>query len=193
MDYVVDDAPSKDCPNGVVVNMSLGGGFSQAVNDAAAGITGAGLFLAVAAGNGDIFGNPQDASGSSPASEPSACTVGASDINDEVAYFSNYGSVVDIYAPGVDVLSTFPGGGTESLSGTSMASPHIAGLGAYLLGKGAAPASSLCDYIASTALEGVISGVPSGTVNLLAQNGEAWGFQPRWWSLAVDQGLDLCT
>ena len=115
MDYVVSDAPNRDCPAGKVANMSLGGGFSQAINDAAAGITGAGIFLAVAAGN--------DASNSaqySPASEKSACTVGATDAKDALADFSNFGQVVDILAPGVGVLSTVPGGKTEEMDGTSM-------------------------------------------------------------------------
>jgi subtilisin family serine protease len=165
MEYVVKDAPQRDCPKGAVVNMSLGGGFSQAINDAAAGITGAGIFLAVAAGN--------DASNSaqySPASEKSACTVGATDAKDALADFSNFGQVVDILAPGVGVLSTVPGGKTEEMDGTSMASPHIAGLAAYLLGTGE-KVEGLCDTIAKTAIMGAISNVPNGTVNALANNG----------------------
>ena len=165
MEFVVTDAPSQDCPNGAVVNMSLGGGFSQAVNDAAEAIVDAGIFLAVAAGN-----SAADASTFSPASAPSACTVGASDSSDGFASFSNYGTLVDVIAPGVDVISSVPGGGTDSYDGTSMASPHVAGLAAYLLGNGAS-ASGLCGTIADSALEGVISGAPSGTPNLLINNG----------------------
>lgn len=172
LEFALEDSPSRDCPNGVVVNMSLGGGFSQAINDAAAALVDAGIFTAVAAGNGNIFGIPQDAANYSPASEPSVCTVGATDSSDRVASFSNYGSVVDIFAPGVDVLSTWIGGGTDAISGTSMASPHIAGLGAYFLGLGQS-ADGLCEYIRDLSLEGVISGVRAGTDNLLAQNGEA--------------------
>jgi subtilisin family serine protease len=173
MEFVAQDAPSKDCPKGVVVNMSLGGSYSQALNDAATGIVDAGLFLAVAAGNGNIFGIPQDAADYSPASAEAACTVGATDSSDDVASFSNYGSVLDVYAPGVDVLSTIPGGSTDTYSGTSMASPHIAGLGAYFLGLDAAPVSELCAYIAQHGLSDVISGVPSDTVNVLAHNDQA--------------------
>lgn len=166
MDFVVDDAPSQDCPNGVVVNMSLGGYFSSAVNQAAASITRAGHFLAVAAGNDGV-----DAEDFSPASESSACTVGATEENDSLATYSNVGALVDVLAPGSDILSTWIGGRTNTISGTSMASPHVAGLAAYLLGLGES-AEGLCESIASTALDGVISGVPSDTVNLLINNGE---------------------
>lgn len=173
IDAVAEDAPSRDCPNGIVVNMSFGASsVIQSVNDAAAALATAGYFPAVAAGNGNIFSQPIDAGGVSPASEPSVCTVGATDSNDSTASFSNYGEVVDIYAPGVDVLSAAPGGGSTTKSGTSMATPHIAGLAAYFLSLGES-ASGLCEFLASVALEGVISDVPSGTVNLLAQNGEA--------------------
>ena len=166
MDWVASDGPTRSgCANGVVVNMSLGGGFSSALNTAAAGITNAGLFLAVAAGN-----EAQNAANVSPASAPSACTVGATDSSDRAASFSNYGAVLDIWAPGVSVLSAWPGSSTNTISGTSMASPHVAGLGAYYLGLRASTPSSLCSYIASQALSGRISGVRSGTVNLLAQN-----------------------
>ncbi|KAI1641823.1 subtilisin-like protein [Daldinia loculata] len=168
MDFVAKDAAGQSCPKGVVVNMSLGGSSSSAVNEAAASIVDAGLFLAVAAGN-----EATDASSSSPASEETACTVGATTKDDELAEYSNFGSLVDILAPGTDIESTWIGGATNVISGTSMASPHIAGLGAYYLGLGASPVDSLCDYIAKSALSDAISGVPSDTANLLANNGES--------------------
>ncbi|KAI0527876.1 subtilisin-like protease PR1K [Xylaria bambusicola] len=167
MDFVVSDAPSRDCPNGVVVNLSLGGGVSSSVNDAAASVVSAGNFMAVAAGN-----EAQDASNSSPASEPSVCTVGATDITDTLSYFSNYGSLVDVLAPGSDIESTWPGGQTNTISGTSMASPHVAGIAAYFLGLGQS-VSGLCEFIASNAQTGAISSVPGDTVNAIIQNGEA--------------------
>ncbi|GAP89626.1 putative serine protease precursor [Rosellinia necatrix] len=168
MDFVVSDAPSRDCPKGVVVNLSLGGSVSSSINDAAANVVSAGHFMAVAAGN-----EAADASTSSPASEPSVCTVGATDKTDALSYFSNFGSLVDILAPGSDIESTWPGGKTNTISGTSMASPHVAGIGAYFLGLGAASPSGLCEYIASQAQGGAISGVPSGTTDAIIQNGEA--------------------
>ncbi|KAI1504230.1 peptidase S8/S53 domain-containing protein [Biscogniauxia marginata] len=168
IDYVAENAGSQECPNGVVANLSLGGSKSSAVNEAAAGVVSSGIFLAVAAGN-----EATDAEDSSPASEPTVCTVGATTIDDEIAEYSNYGSIVDIFAPGTDIESTWPNGQTNTISGTSMASPHIAGLGAYFLGTGAATVDNLCDYIASNALDGALTGIPSGTVNKLANNGES--------------------
>ncbi|KAM0262297.1 hypothetical protein ACHAQJ_001766 [Trichoderma viride] len=165
MDYVAKNAASQNCPKGIVVNMSLGGIKTDAVNQAAVSITNAGLFLAVAAGNDAL-----DAINFSPASVPSACTVGATTKNDTLAIYSNYGSLVDILAPGTNITSAWPGNTTKLLSGTSMASPHVAGLGAYLLGLGQ-KASGLCGTIASSALKGAIKGVPQDTVNLLTQNG----------------------
>ncbi|KAJ6440120.1 serine protease precursor protein [Purpureocillium lavendulum] len=169
MEFVAKDGPGQSCPKGVVVNMSLGGGQSSAVNQAAANIVKAGLFLAVAAGN-----DGADAAGYSPASEESACTVGATAIDDSLATYSNFGAVVDVLAPGTDITSTWPGGKTNKISGTSMASPHVAGIGAYFLGLGQ-KASGLCEYIAQNALKDTISGVPSGTKNLLINNAQGGG------------------
>ncbi|KAI6360451.1 hypothetical protein MCOR25_006736 [Pyricularia grisea] len=169
MNFVVTDARTRSCPNGVVVNMSLGGSTSTAINSAAAAITSAGHFLAVAAGNSNA-----NAASFSPASEPSACTVGATTSADAKASYSNYGALVDIWAPGSGVLSAWIGGTTasRSIDGTSMASPHIAGLGAYFLSlRGRQTPAALCSYIATNANRGVLTGVPSGTVNALAYNG----------------------
>ncbi|EPE06449.1 serine protease [Ophiostoma piceae UAMH 11346] len=172
INYVAGEAPKRtsQCPKGSVANMSLGGGTSSAVNKAAAALIDAGVFLAVAAGN-----ESEDAKNSSPASEPSVCTVGATDSSDTLAEYSNFGSIVDILAPGTDILSTWIGSSTakNTISGTSMATPHVAGLGAYLLGLGnvSSDPEALCAYIASSGLSGKISSVPSGTVNKLAFNG----------------------
>ena len=89
--------------------MSLGGSKSTAVNSAVANAVSAGVFMAVAAGN-----EAQDAKNVSPASEATAFTVGASDSADKIASFSNYGTLVDIMAPGVSILSTWLNGGTVS-------------------------------------------------------------------------------
>ncbi|VUC37039.1 unnamed protein product [Clonostachys rosea] len=174
LDMIADHAATQDCPKGVVASMSLGGPKSQAVNDAAANVVSAGIFLAVAAGNGNRFTRlPEDVALVSPASEPSACTVGASDSQDRVASFSNFGALLDVYAPGVGIRSLQPGGSTADANGTSMATPHVAGLAAYYLSLGATEASGACSYIVDQGLKGVISGVPSGTANVLVQNGQA--------------------
>lgn len=175
MDYVISDVASRNCPKGVVVNMSLGiNQVVQSINDAAARIVRANLFLAVAAGNGDpITFKPVNAGGVSPASETSACTVGATDRNDRVGSFSNFGAVVDVHAPGVDILSTLPDGRTGTQSGTSMATPHVAGLAAYFLSLDATTTTEACSYMAGLGSRNIISGVPSGTANVLVQNGVA--------------------
>ena len=117
MDYVAASTVANK-----VANMSLGGGFSQAVNDAARNMVNNNVAVAVAAGN-----DGADASTKSPASEPSVLTVAAHDSNNNNASWSNFGSVVDLSAPGVSILSTSRSGGTTTMSGTSMASPHVAG------------------------------------------------------------------
>ncbi|KAI0048818.1 hypothetical protein FA95DRAFT_1557564 [Auriscalpium vulgare] len=115
---------------GSVANMSLGGGKSRALDDAVNGAVDTGLHFAVAAGNDN-----RDACSYSPAAAEKAVTVGASTLGDERAYFSNFGPCVDIFAPGLNILSTWIGSETavNTISGTSMASPHTAGLLAYLL------------------------------------------------------------
>lgn len=126
-----------------VANMSLGGSFSQALNDAVVKSANSGVFYALAAGN-----DGADACNSSPASAGAGTnngimTVAATDSNDKEASWSNYGKCVDIWAPGVSVLSTKKGGGTTTFSGTSMASPHGAGGGGLYLSShtGASPAT----------------------------------------------------
>ncbi|VUC30284.1 unnamed protein product [Clonostachys rosea] len=176
MEWVVKNADKSKCPKGIVASMSLGGGFSQAMNDAAAAIVDAGIFLAVAAGN-----DAANAAQTSPASEPKVCTVGASDVNDRIAEFSNFGKVVDIFAPGVGILSTIPGGRTEKMSGTSMATPHIAGLAAYLLGTGQKVAG-LCDYIKQTGVQ-TLTGGPNGTTRTIANNGYSGNSQRSYFKL----------
>ncbi|XBW34712.1 hypothetical protein QEN19_000279 [Hanseniaspora menglaensis] len=111
-------------------NMSLGGGSSPTLDLAVNAAVDAGIHFAVAAGNED-----QDACNSSPAAAEKAITVGASTLSDDRAYFSNYGKCVDIFAPGLNVLSTYIGStsATAVLSGTSMASPHVCGLLTYFL------------------------------------------------------------
>ncbi|MFP5262200.1 MAG: S8 family peptidase [Blastocatellia bacterium] len=126
-----------------VANMSLGGGISTTLDDAVRTSAASGVFYALAAGN-----SAANACNTSPAragagTNNGIATVAATDRNNAEASFSNFGSCVDIWAPGVDTLSTRLGGGTTRLSGTSMASPHVAGCAALILSRNptATPAS----------------------------------------------------
>ena len=118
-----------------VANMSLGGGASQLLDDAVRNAAAKGIFFSIAAGNSAV-----DACTSSPArvgggSTAGVMTVAATDSSDLEASFSNYGSCVDVWAPGVSVTSLKLGGGTAVMSGTSMASPHVGGAAALYLGR----------------------------------------------------------
>ncbi|KAK1753428.1 subtilisin-like protease 6 [Echria macrotheca] len=131
INWVASNATARGLGGKAVMNMSLGGSKSDALNSAIRAIARAGVVPVVAAGNEN-----QDTANTSPGSEKAAITVGAIDQRtDDRADFSNFGPLVDIFAPGVDVLSVGirNNSDTRTLSGTSMASPHIAGLAAYLM------------------------------------------------------------
>ncbi|KAJ8457308.1 hypothetical protein ONZ51_g11617 [Trametes cubensis] len=121
----------------------------------------------VAAGN-----EGSDAGNVSPARVPSVVTVGATDITDTLAWFSNYGSVVDLFAPGDDIVSAYIGDPTASeiMSGTSMSTPHISGLVATIISRdGNDTPAAISAMLQQLATKGVLSGLPSGTVNDLAR------------------------
>jgi subtilisin family serine protease len=148
-----------------VANMSLGGGFSQAVNDAVTRLTNSGVSLAVAAGNEN-----QDACNTSPASAASAITVGATTNTDARASFSNWGTCLDVFAPGNNITSAWYSSttATNTISGTSMASPHVAGVAAlYLQGNPSASAATVASAITSTATTGVVTSAGTGSPNRL--------------------------
>jgi len=148
--------------------MSLGGGVSSALNSAVRSTISAGVTVVVAAGNDNA-----DASSTSPASETLAITVAASGSNDARASFSNYGSVIDVFAPGVSVLSAWIGSNTatNTISGTSMATPHVAGLAAYLIAlEGLTTPAAVQSRIKALATQGKVTDAKS-TNSGLAYNG----------------------
>ncbi|HEY0602714.1 MAG TPA: S8 family peptidase [Herpetosiphonaceae bacterium] len=148
-----------------VANMSLGGGANTSVDNAATNMVNRGITVAVAAGNSNA-----NACNYSPARASGVITVAASTSSDAKASYSNYGSCVELYAPGSSITSAWIGSttATNTISGTSMASPHVAGVAAlYLAGNTGASPASVSSWITSNATSGVISGNPSGTPNRL--------------------------
>ena len=146
-----------------VANMSLGGGKSSALDQAVTSLSNSGVFLAVAAGNDNV-----DACTESPSGAPSVFTVAASDKTDAKASYSNWGTCVEVYAPGSSIKSTFLAGTTMTLSGTSMATPHVVGVAAlYKATNGDQPSGTVANWIISNATTGVITGNVNGTPNRL--------------------------
>ncbi|NHA01717.1 S8 family peptidase [Nocardioides sp. W3-2-3] len=137
-----------------VVNLSLGGPVSAALDTAVRNVLADGVSVVVAAGNDNA-----DACASSPGRVPGVLTVGASDRNDARASFSNIGSCVDLFAPGVGIASTWNDGRAKVLSGTSMAAPHVAGAVAlYLQSHPSASPATVHAAIVGSATPGRVSG-----------------------------------
>jgi PKD repeat protein len=159
-----------------VANMSLSGPFSSAANQAVANSIAAGVTYVVSSGNASI-----DACSQSPASLPAALTVNASTSTDARASFSNFGTCTDLFAPGVGILSTWnsSNSATGTLSGTSMATPHVTGAAALFLelNPNATP-SQIASALLSNATAGAISNPGSGSPNRLLYTGFIGGGSP---------------
>ncbi len=148
-----------------VANMSLGGGASTALDNAVQNSVAAGVTFVVAAGNEN-----QNACNVSPARAVNAVTVGSTTNTDARSSFSNFGTCVDIFAPGSSITSTWSTSdtATNTISGTSMASPHVAGVAAlYLEGNPSASPATVTSALTSTASTGKLSSIGTGSPNLL--------------------------
>jgi subtilisin family serine protease len=162
MDWVAQNAHKP-----AVANMSLGGGKSPTIDAAAKKLTDSGVFLAVAAGN-----DGADACDASPSGADGVLAVAASDRTDASASFTNHGRCVSVYAPGVAITSDWLNNGTNTISGTSMATPHVVGVAAlYKEAGGDGPQSAISGWITSHAVKGAVRAVPPGTPNLLLNAG----------------------
>jgi subtilisin family serine protease len=148
-----------------VANMSLGGGLSSSVNAAVAGAVAHGVTMVVAAGNSSA-----DACNYSPSSEPSALTVGATTSTDARANYSNFGTCLDLFAPGSSITSAWNTSptATNTISGTSMATPHVTGAAALVLqsNPGASPAA-VGSFLTGHATPNHVASAGTGSPNLL--------------------------
>ncbi|KAK3830637.1 MAG: peptidase S8/S53 domain-containing protein [Linnemannia gamsii] len=154
-----------------VVNMSLGGGKSTAIDAAAARLFTKNIPLIVAAGN-----SANNACTGSPAGAANTYTVGATDKTDYPASFTSYGTCVEIFGPGVGITSAWIGSNTatNTISGTSMATPHVVGVAALYIAKGGLnTAQSVFDKLTTTSTKNVVKGSTNGSANRLVFNGGA--------------------
>ncbi|KZV97046.1 subtilisin-like protein [Exidia glandulosa HHB12029] len=152
-----------------VISISLKFDPSDVLDAAVTAAVRAGVHVTVSAGNANA-----DASTQSPARARAAICVGGTQINDTMASFSNTGSLVDVMAPAQHIVSDYIGGvdSTTVMSGTSMATPHVAGLVAYLIStEGNMSPEDMVKRIKEVAADGVVRGLPAGTSNELVNNG----------------------
>jgi subtilisin family serine protease len=156
-----------------VANLSLGGGANTSVDNAVRNMIADGVATAIAAGNGNFAGIAQDACKSTPARVAEAMTVGATDNTDRKTSWSNYGNCVDWFAPGLNITSAWNTNNTatNTISGTSMASPHTAGVAAlYLQGHAGATALQVRDALYANTTKGIVTRSKTTNNHLLFTN-----------------------
>jgi subtilisin family serine protease len=152
-----------------VANMSLGGGASSSLDSAVSRSIADGVSYAIAAGNSNA-----NACNASPARTPNAITVGSTTSTDARSSFSNVGTCLDIFAPGSSITSAWSTGdtATRTISGTSMATPHVAGAAAlYLSGNRSASPATVTSALTGNATTGVVTNAGSGSPNRLLYTG----------------------
>ncbi|KAF8665762.1 hypothetical protein AX16_000210 [Volvariella volvacea WC 439] len=167
INYVINVARASGRPS--VILLALGASASTSLDSAVVSATSSGIHVVVAAGHSNT-----DVSNWSPARVPSAITVAACAINDSRVSSGNYGSGVDVYAPGLNIISTWIGSpnATNMLSGSSMAAAHVAGIVAYLISvHGNMSPAAMESLLKQFCTKGALTGVPSGTPNCLANIG----------------------
>ncbi|ROQ97338.1 subtilisin family serine protease [Streptomyces sp. 2132.2] len=157
------DWVAKNAKQPAVLNGSLGGDKSVALNDAATALSDAGVLPVIAAGN-----SSKDACYVSPASADRVFTVGASNKWDEETSFSNYGNCLEVYAPGEAIVSAKLGGGSVEMSGTSMAAPHVAGVAVlYKQAHPTADPAELAEFLETESTKDVLTNISKASPNML--------------------------